>query len=895
MTSAETKRHGETPPRRFSTALAAKAAVGKRWLASPSSKSAWPRRYFGFFLIAMMALSLMSFLLWQGHNDAMRSAEKMSRGVLAIYESHLNASLRRADAALMDIAALARPYLESAQSEPQPLGQTPALMAGRLTGFSEIIGVYLIDASGILRYNSDSSLIGVDLSDRHYFRNLRDMPGQGLVASELLHLRTTGQPTVMLARAVLGKDQNFLGAVGITLNLGFFAELLAKVDLGPGGFLAIARASDGQVLLRRPSMVDQESSSSLTKLLHGRFMAAAEQTFLISDPQDGVERLISFRKVETYPWVVVAGLSLNDILANWWLRFYGTLVVLTTLFLIGIALLRRSISANRALKDAGAQLARLSLAVEQNPVSVVITDLTGAITYVNPAFVEMSGYSAAEALGQKASLQSSGHTSPETFASLWSALSQGNIWRGEFINQRRDGQLRTHFAHVSPIRDADGKVFSYLSIQEDISERKAQALELDRHRHHLRELVDEQTRQLAQAKEAAEAANLSKSAFLANMSHEIRTPMNAIIGFTHLLQRNSPDEQQQNRLKQVASAAQHLLSVINDILDLSKIEAGKIALELGEFRVHTVFERVSNLIVEKAGEKGLALSSDIAPELSLCLRGDALRLGQILLNFASNAVKFTAQGHISLHASLLEINAARALVRFAVSDTGTGIASADHERLFAAFEQADVSTTRRYGGTGLGLAISRRLVELMGGQIGVNSKPGAGSTFWFTVWFDVLASDCADCTSSVEWNSGAEQILSRKYGGTPVLVVEDNLINQEIVCGLLQEIGFAPECAENGQIAVELARSRPYALILMDMLMPVMDGIDATRILRRMPALERVPILALTASAFDQDRERCLAAGMDDHVGKPIDPDPFFATLLRWLESGRLPASHSNS
>jgi PAS domain S-box-containing protein len=692
MTPANATRHRE-----------AKSQPCHHVAASPATgKARWLQQYSGFFLIVLLAVTLVSTLLWQGRRDAMLAAENMSKGVLAIYESHINASLRRADAALLDLAVIARPLLESGKTKITQMGNAPAQMTGRLSGFSEIVGVYLIDAEGILHYNSDSSLAGIDVTDRDYYRSLRDKPGQGLVASERLHLRTTGQPTIMLARAVIGQDGGFLGAVGITLNLGYFAELLAKVDLGPRGFLAISRASDGLVLLRRPNTVDQTPGQM--EFLSERFISGTTGSLLAIDPVDDVERLISFRKVEAYPWVVVSGLGSQDILADWQNRLYGVVAIFAALFLAGILLLRRILRSNRALEDATAQLARLSLAVEQNPIGVVMTDLAGTITYVNPAFLQMSGYSLGEIIGQKASRQKSGLTPPETYDSLWRALAQGNIWHGEFINQRKDGQLRTHFAHISPIRNAEEQIVSYLAIQEDISERKALAKELDRHRHHLHELVEEQTRQLEQAKEAAEAASRSKSTFLANMSHEIRTPMNAILGFTHLLQRNVTEAAHQARLKQISEAAQHLLSVINDILDISKIEAGKVVLELGEFHVHTVFDRVNNLLADKAGEKGLALDCRIAPELSLCLRGDALRLGQILVNFASNAVKFTEHGGITLSAVLLQRKAERLQVRFAVSDTGIGINMADQERLFAAFEQADVSTTGRYGGTGLGLA-----------------------------------------------------------------------------------------------------------------------------------------------------------------------------------------------
>jgi PAS domain S-box-containing protein len=644
------------------------------------------------------------------------------------------------------------------------------------------------------------------------------------------------------------------------------------------------------------------------------------------------------------------------------------------------------------------------------------TDPSGIITDVNKQMEALTDCTRDELIGAPFK---SYFTDPELAElSIKQVLNAKKVTDYELTARSRDGEETVVSFNATTFYDRNRKLQGVFAAARDVTERKR-----------LERALQDNNLELESAKAAAEAASLAKSDFLANMSHEIRTPMNAIIGMSYLVLKTELTAQQRDYIRKVQGSSRHLLGIINDILDFSKIEAGKLAIENTDFELQKVLDNVADLIGDKTSAKGLELVLHIDRDVPSHLRGDSLRLGQILINYSNNAVKFTEHGEINIAISLREQSEHEVLLHCAVHDTGIGLTPEQMGRLFQSFSQADTSTTRKFGGTGLGLVIAKKLAELMGGEVGLESEPGQGSTFWFTARLGkgdsqqklrVLSADLQNkCVLVVDDNTNARLVLSdmlsgmgfkvdleesgeaalvavehaeaqelpydiifldwqmpgmngietakllrqhqrvrvplmimvTAYGredvlkaaeeagidevlikpisssvlfddvvrilggahegphimddvpsdrftqlatirGARILLVEDNELNQEVALELLKEAGLVVDLAENGQIALDRLAVEHYDLVLMDMQMPLMDGVTATLEIRKRPSLKELPVVAMTANAMTADRDRCLAAGMNDHIAKPIEPEDLWKALLKWI-TPRLPAELS--
>ena len=482
---------------------------------------------------------------------------------------------------------------------------------------------------------------------------------------------------------------------------------------------------------------------------------------------------------------------------------------------------------------------------------VSITDVAGTITYANNMFVEVSGYSVGELVGQNHRIVNS-HLHPDQFwHAMWQTISSGYPWRNVVCNRAKCGRLYWVDTQISPLFTEAGAIEQYVSIRTDITK-------------------------LVNATAAAKVAGRVKSQFMTNMSHEIRTPMNAILGLLTLMQETSLTTLQRGYADKAAEAAQSLLTLVNDVLDFSDIDVGQLSLHSHPFRMDELLRELSDRVLADLAGKSVVAHFELDSSLPPVLIGDAKRLHQVLGYLTDNAIKFTGQGEIIVQITMLRVSDGKAVLRFSVRDSGIGIALEQHEHIFSDFSQVDATLSRPVGGKGLGLSIARKLVNLMGGDLALVSAPGQGSTFYFTVTLPV-AEPVVEAKAKVSITVEEAGPLS----GMRLLVVEDNVINQLVARQLLSARGATVVIAANGQLGVDsvVAAEPPFDAILMDLQMPVMDGFAATQAIRVLFDMNKLPIIALTTSTADSDRADCLAAGMNEHVGKPFNVVALVALL----------------
>lgn len=701
-------------------------------------------------------LTVIGYLIWSGHREAEYQAEQASQNYAALIVTRLDATFRRAEAHIIELARDLPHAAISKNAVPRYADRIDSGLDLRRLNFPELVGLRVFDADGDLLYASESKTTKrVNIRDRDYYKVWLGNTRDDVFFSAAVVSIITGRPAMFVAKPVRDQNGKLVGVVSASIELEYFQQLFQSMTIGRDGAIAVYRTDNFRSVMRWPPIKDW-LNTELPPTTPTRIAIASGKTsgtLTLRSAADGVERIYSFRVLDNYPFVVAAGIGRHAALAGWRLR----------------------------------------------------SSLVGSVSMLLIVLLLATVYSLSQA---------------------------------EFRLQELNSDLERRVAS--------------------------------------------RTEELERARVAAEDASLAKSQFLTNMSHEIRTPMNGIVGMIDLLRLEGVTPMQADRLETIDQSARHLLGVLSSILDISKIEAGKFVIEEGHVSLAGILHTVQTMLAERARSRNIELQID-APELPANLGGDSTRIQQALLNYANNAVKFTNAGKVVLRCRIEADRQDSVLARFEVEDTGIGVPPEAVGRLFSAFEQADNSATRRHGGTGLGLAITKRLAELMGGDVGVESVEGRGSKFWFTV---PLRKIDAQSVPTPPRTKDAESLLRGGFAGQLVLVVDDDPVNREIAETLVRSVGFSVHCARDGEEAIKRATTTMYSAILMDIQMPGVDGIEATRRIRKHGLSSTTPIIAMTAHAFLHEKAVCIASGMDDFLTKPFRADELFAILLRTLSQG---------
>jgi PAS domain S-box-containing protein len=844
-------------------------------------------------LLALALLLAVGLVVYEGREERQQilAAEQTRLTTLSqVVQQHIGRQIESID---LTLRSLREQLPQGGKGGEQETSRLLQVLADAMPGVRNIL---VLDAAGQVTASNSSAFIGKNFSKRDYFRIPQADANSDTLYFAAPFRNSLGIWTIPLVRVIPDEKGRFAGIVAASIEAQEIASMLDAVRYAPEVWTAVVH-EDGRAFVARPEPEDMQKLNVRADAdsLVSRHLASGQNFSLQTGMMVGLqtsESLLAMRNllpsgIKTDKILLLGvGRSTTSIFARWRREMLQHGMELFVLICGAAGMLhfvqrrRREHESSqteyqahleRTVEKRTEQLAsseqQLRLILESTGDGLIGMDVHGTMTFINPAACTLLGYTAPQLLGNNVHStlhyrHADGRPYPAAECGLLRHIIAGKVTHlRDDVFWRADGRPLHVSVATRPIFQGEKVIGGVISFTDNTE------------RHQI-ELAREQARL------AAEAANRAKTAFLANMSHELRTPMTAIMGMTRLALRRTTDPQLCDPLDKIDQASNHLLSIINSVLDISKIESERFTLEETSFRLDEVTHKVDTLMAAKAREVGLAFTIDLPPGLaSLSLSGDPLRLGQVLLNLAGNAIKFTEQGTVQIRATLAADDPAAVTLRFDVIDTGIGIAAEDQSRLFSAFEQTDNSMTRKYGGTGLGLAISRQLVHLMGGEIGLQSTPGQGSTFWFTCRLGKAASAVPPAPTLLTAGPSAHPA----FPGKRVLLAEDEPISQEVLRGLLEDAGLTVVVAADGAAAVALARAGRYDLVLMDMQMPIMNGLDATRALRALPGYADIPILATTANAFAEDRQACLAAGMDDHISKPINPAHLYAELARYL------------
>ena len=889
--------------------------------------------------LSLLAVALVVISIWSLTYYAARILREEMRqqlgtqqfATVSVVAAGINEELSSRLAALEQIAR---------QIDPRLMGN-PAALQERLEQrpLLQILfngGIFITDIYGtaIADVPVSANRIGTNYKDRESV-SIPLKEGKTVIGRPAMG-KKLGKPIVSMVVPIRDAQDKVTGALVATVNLGM-PSFLDKITRGrygeTGGYLLIAPQHKLFVTASDPSRIMQPLPAKGLNPMHDRYLQGYEG-FGIATSSRGVEEVSAAKGIPVAGWFLVAVLPATEAFATidvMQMRLLAAMVFLTLLaggvtWWMSSWMLRRQLApmlaATKALdvqadatqprqilpvvrqdevgelvggfnrlltiwgqrEDALRESEALFRAVSDSAHDAIVTaDSSGRIIKWNPSAEQMFGYSATEAIGQSLTI-----LMPVRFLDRHvtgmnrvSAGGEPHVMGSpvELVGRRMDGSEFPLDLSLAQWQIAGDQFFT--GVIRDITARKKIERALEDQRGQLEYLVEERTIELTQALEAAKVADHTKDAFLANMSHELRTPLSAVIGMANLARGISTEPRLRDYLNKIARSGQHLNRIINELLDLSKISAGRMELEIISFSLRSVVAHVESVMANRAAEKGLKLATQVDDAVPDVLLGDPTRVTQIFLNLIGNAIKFTEAGRITVRVGLLATEGERVCLDVDVEDTGIGMGPEDLQQLFKPFTQADASVSRRFGGTGLGLTISRHLAEMMGGNIGVTSIEGDGTTFKLTIWLGL--GNAADLLPD---EPATDDALPKRYQDARILVAEDQPLNREIIEALLAEVGIAPRMTENGQQALDiLAESGPgvFDLVLMDIQMPVMDGLTATRALRSLAGFESLPIIAMTAHTLAHEQKISAAAGMNDHIGKPFNNTSLYRTLAKWI------------